>query len=315
MKLPKHFAFTYVFVSMLFFAVFSGCEQMNNTESAVSNSECDPVVAVVNGRELHRQMLLEVLLPSRGRAVLDNLILLELARDHARAQGVNFNDQMVRDELDRVLNDMAADQPELQRSELLNYMLASRGLSRNEFDVMLETRALLRSCVDHSVVITEQQLQQEYDIQYGRAVVVRIITMGNLREVEAVQRRVNAGESFANLVQQYSEDPVSLANNGLLGPFSRYDEQIDEPIRAAAFELTYIGQISPVVSHRQGSRQWWSLIELADAQDAQPVTLGQVSDELVEILRERTINQRMTILAQQLRDNAEVRIIDPLLRR
>lgn len=63
-------------------------------------------------------------------------------------------------------------------------------------------------------------------------------------EIESIRRRALAGESFATLAGQYSQDPGSAAQGGDLGTFGRGD--MVRPFEDAAFALQP-GQISDVV--------------------------------------------------------------------
>jgi len=69
------------------------------------------------------------------------------------------------------------------------------------------------------------------------------------KEAEAVRRRALAGESFAALARQYSQDPGSARQGGELGTFGRGD--MVRPVEEAAFSMEP-GQISDIVESPYG---------------------------------------------------------------
>ena len=112
-----------------------------------------------------------------------------------------------------------------------------------------------------------------------------------------------------------SQDERSLVRGGLLGPFSQADEQIPTAIRQAGLELKAIGQRSePIRYLDKDGLEWWCLLQLERIIPAEQVTLAQVRQELTQRVREREIRQRMAQLQRQLRKNARVEVVDPILK-
>ena len=68
--------------------------------------------------------------------------------------------------------------------------------------------------------------------------------------VEGLRARVLAGEDFADLARQYSEDPSSGPRGGDLGTFGR--GQMVPPFETAAFDLAEVGDVSEPVETQFG---------------------------------------------------------------
>ncbi len=68
--------------------------------------------------------------------------------------------------------------------------------------------------------------------------------------IESLRQRVLAGEDFAELAREYSEDTGSGANGGDLGEFGR--GQMVAPFEEAAFALQNVGDLSEPVESRFG---------------------------------------------------------------
>ncbi|MFI3136424.1 MAG: peptidylprolyl isomerase [Methylococcaceae bacterium] len=76
--------------------------------------------------------------------------------------------------------------------------------------------------------------------------------------LETISKRVAAGESFAELAKQYSEDKGSAAKGGELGVFER--GKTVKPFEDAAFSLKKPQQLSGVIETQFG----WHLIQLIE---------------------------------------------------
>ena len=89
---------------------------------------------------------------------------------------------------------------------------------------------------------------------------------------ETLRQRILAGEDFATLARQYSDDQASGQNGGDLGFFSR--TRMVAPFADAAFGLENIGDVSDIVETRFG----YHLIKLTDRKD--PLTYDEAYPEL-----------------------------------
>jgi peptidyl-prolyl cis-trans isomerase D len=93
--------------------------------------------------------------------------------------------------------------------------------------------------------------------------------------LEAVQQRLAAGEDFAELAREFSEDPASAEQGGDLG-FFKHGEMV-KPFEDAAFSLQP-GEMSGIVRTDFG----YHLIKLAEIQTAGYRPLEDIRSELVE---------------------------------
>jgi hypothetical protein len=195
-------------------------------------------------------------------------------------------------------------------------MMQNRGMTRAELGMIVQRQALLRRMVDPNVVIDDKMIAQEHQRQHGRKVEVRVLLVSNLRRIDQAQKRLAAGDSFAEVVSQLSEEEVSLNRGGLWGPFARDDERIPAAVRGEAFKLEKMGQRSEVIRYfdKTLDREWWCQMELIQVIAADKRGLIEVRQELEAILREHQITQRMQQLKQEILFKAKVEIVDPILR-
>lgn len=277
----------------------------------------DSPIAIVDGRPIGRNRVVDLLLRSHGVGVLEQLIGLELAERAATENGLSVAESDVDFEFDLALRRLsdplspssAAPADREAAEGLLDSVLAERNLSREEFLVTLRRNAYLRKIVQSQQVITEDQLQSEFHRRFGERVLVRHIQLGSAAEAGRVQDRLNAGEDFADLAGRYSVNTTSARKQGLLNPFSVDDEEIPAALRQAAFALTP-GQVSNVV--RVG--EWYQLLKLERALPAEQRDFDEVRGEMERDLRVRVSEAAMRELYEKLFQQARIDVRDPSIR-
>jgi peptidyl-prolyl cis-trans isomerase C len=138
---------------------------------------------------------------------------------------------------------------------------------------------------------------------------------GKHKQIEDILKRARAGEDFAKLASEYSEDPGSKNDGGLLPPFSR--GQMMPEFEAAAFSME-TNQISDVVKTAYG----YHIIKLLKKIPAKTEPYTGLDTKLAGGL-DLTIRDALTAQALQagapkyllgLRKDADVQILDPDLK-
>jgi len=293
--------------------VLLGCQSPDAKQT--TEPPANPIAAVVDGQTIYRDDLLKVLMPVHGRKAVDCLIDLRLIEAYTKQQNIVCPPNQFEIEKQSILDDMAPHLSYQQQLAVLDYLLASRGMGRSELELLIRTQTLLRAAVDPVVNVTMEDLERQFNAEYGRRVQIRLLAVTNLRKLETVKRVLNEGRSLAELIPQYSEHPRSLNNQGLLGPFSAQDSSIPAEIRQAAFALNEIAQRSDVINYFDDVHtQWWAILELVQIIPAAEKTLNDVENELRETIQRQTITQRMQALQQHLRQQARIQYVDPLLK-
>ena len=310
---------------LILITMFTGCKAPDNEPVTVSESletqpaddtPYDPAVARINGRAILKSDVAEVLWRGRARRILDEIVILETVRQQGRLKEIDVTEDIINQQLDRILQDLAPDKTHQEQLVLLDYMLAARGMTRPEFDLIVERQAILRQLVDSNIEINDQNLADEYDRQFGRKVVVRALIVSNLLRMEQAQQRLATGESFSEVVGQMSEDEVTLSQGGIWGPFTENEQQIPAIVRQTAFSLATPGDRSEVISYfdQKNNRPWMCMLELVQIIPAEPVPWDDVRESLISALTERQMRERTLALQSELTGKAVVEIIDPILR-
>jgi peptidyl-prolyl cis-trans isomerase C len=135
------------------------------------------------------------------------------------------------------------------------------------------------------------------------------------KQIEDILKRVRAGEDFATLAKEYSEDPGSKDNGGDLPPFPR-GAMVPE-FEAAAFSMTN-NQISDPITTKYGYHiiQFLGKVpaKTLTLQDTPPDSSVTVMDYIKEKLAEQKMQQTALPYLQTLTKSADVKILDPQLK-
>src|SRR5208283_3661248 len=120
------------------------------------------------------------------------------------------------------------------------------------------------------------------------------------KEMEGLLKRARAGEDFAKLAQEYSEDPGSKDKGGEY-TFAR--RQMVPEFEAAAFSLN-TNQVSDIVTTKYG----YHIIKLSEKIPARKVELAKVADRVKESLAMQAVQKQFGAYYEKLKAGAGVEI-------
>ena len=125
---------------------------------------------------------------------------------------------------------------------------------------------------------------------------------GAKNQLNEIKRRINAGEaSFAELAQQYSQDPGSAAENGELG---YQTPELYVPEFKHQIEILPVGQISEPFKTVHG----WHIVEVLDRREVDR-TDAAMKNRAYRILFNRKFNEEASTWLQELRAGAFVEVL------
>ena len=129
------------------------------------------------------------------------------------------------------------------------------------------------------------------------------------KQADDIRKRAAAGEDFAKLAKEFSEDPGSKDSGGEY-TFGR-GKMVPE-FEAAAFSLA-TNQVSDVVTTQFG----YHIIKLSEKIPAKVVTLAEVSDDLKEGLKSQELQKQLreTDFLEKMQKDANVEILDEKLKK
>ena len=273
-------------------------------------------IATVNGRVIPLGRLRYLLMRSRGLEVLEQLIGLETAAAAAEEAGVTITQADVDREHQRSLrrlvdplSSITSGAIDLDRAEtLLDTVLAQRGVSRDEFRLVMRRNAYLRKIVELDLSFTADELRREFDRLYGKRAEVRHIQLTSLGGVDRVKAALAEGKDFAELARRFSANEAGASRGGLLKPFATEDPSVPAVFREVAFSLMP-GEVSDPV--RLG--EWYHLIRLERILPREDIDFELLRGELERTLRDRRADQAMVEVFEKLFREASIEIGDPVL--
>ncbi len=117
-------------------------------------------------------------------------------------------------------------------------------------------------------------------------------------KIEEIRKRVAAGEDFAELAVELSEDSSS-ASGGDLGFFQR--EQVVQPFADAAFALV-VGETSQAVRTDFG----YHLIQVTGRKPESLIPFEEIRDRVTQLLEHEKVMQALEELVSELRQHADI---------
>ncbi len=212
----------------------------STTAPTASTQPRQNVVASVNGQQITRQELADECLRRYGEEVLESLVNKHLIWQACNTKGIKITNEDVEAEITRLAGKFG-----LAAGRWLTMLREERGITPEQYrqEIIWPTLAL-RALAAKQIVVSPQELQEAFEVEYGPRVKVRAITVSSRQRAD--QLRAEAAKNpddFGALAKQYSEDQ-SASVHGLIPPIRMH--MGNENIERAAFGLQE-GEISQVI--------------------------------------------------------------------
>jgi len=289
--------------------VFEQLQQEAKLVNVYNNPELQQkmpgVAATINGQSISIEALAEECLARHGVNVLEGevnrlLLLQELQQAGATVTSADIDTEIARaaDAYGYVERDGSPD-----IDAWLNTVTEDEGATVDLYvrDIVWPTAAL-KKIVGDKVAITTEDLQKGFEANYGARVEVRAIVLNDHRQAYKVfemARNNPSEEFFGQLASQYSVEPVSKSNRGLVPPIRRHGGQPE--VEKAAFALAP-GELSEVIVSGPHA------IILKCIGRTQPLVtdIADVRDELTKDLKEKKLRLLMADRFEAIQKNARI---------
>ncbi len=149
----------------------------------------------------------------------------------------------------------------------------------DDFKVALRGMLAVQRAIEER--ITEEELAEAAALLQVEA---RHILVDDEETAQEVLQKLEDGEDFAALAEEYSNDPGSAANGGDLGFFNENTGFVPEFWEAAS--ALEVGEISEPVQSDHG----WHIIEVTDRLEGQ--TVDELSDEELQELKDAIVSDK-----------------------
>lgn len=237
------------------------------------------------------------------RVVLDQIIEQRLIQQEARAHDASASDAQVDAQLAEIKRNFPSE-GEFQAA------LAQRGLTLTELRDRLRITQTMQNLMEKvtTVTATDAEIEQyfkERRSEYDRPEQVRAshILLESQDEARFVLARLQRGEKFGDLAQQYSKDPGSKSQGGDLGFVSR--GQLVGEFERAAFALA-TGRTSAIVKTQFG----YHIIKVTDKRPPQPARVEEVRDQIRAQLLSRKRDAAFQVFLKRVKAQAKITRFD-----
>ncbi len=207
-----------------------------------SNPNAPPsVMAVVNGHQITRQDLARECLRRYGEEILESIVNQHLILQACRDKQIQITQQDVEDEITRIASKFG-----LSVDRWLQMLDSERNIPASKYRAEIVWPMLaLRRLAASEIVVTQQELNEAYESEYGPQVEARMIVLSQLDAAQDWQKYLAAHPStFAEQAKKVSEDTSSASVGGIIPPIRRHVG--DPEVEKVAFALRE-GEVSPVI--------------------------------------------------------------------
>lgn len=269
--------------------------------SAAGSKKVLQYVADVEGRLIERRELASACLRFAGEEVLEELVSRQLVREHCARVGVTVTTEEVEAEMRKT-----AERHKVELNDLLDVWEKERGIDRELFADRVWQLLALRKLVAPQLAVSETDLREAFEAEYGEAVQARMIAVRDPMLAATVLKKAKAApDDFARLAREHSEDVNSASAGGLVQPIRRHRGEPE--FETAAFALAP-GEISDVVR----VAEYYFIIKCEGRTPPQekepgvPLTIDDVRPLLVQRIEEEKLPEYTSELFQQLKSQAQV---------
>ncbi|WP_418791902.1 peptidylprolyl isomerase [Phosphitispora sp. TUW77] len=223
------------------------------------NSQQD-VVATVNGENISKNELYELLVKQNGQQVLDSLISQKIIEFEAKKQNIVISDEDIQKELAKFHQSYGSE-------DAFNQALEMSGYSLDDIKKELTLNIKINKLLEPRISITEEEIKKYFDEnkeQFAQQKQVKAshILVETEEKANEIKKKLSDGQDFAQLAKDNSTDTMSKENGGDLGFFGSGDMVAE--FEKAAFALE-VGEISSPVKSEFG----YHIIKVTEVKEAQ----------------------------------------------
>lgn len=213
--------------------------------SACSSGDSEVVVETGNGN-ITQEDFYQALKEQYGEQVLQELVYEKVLSENYEVSEDELNEQV--------------DTMKEQLGSNFQLALAQYGMeSEEDLKEMLRTGLMQEKAAIKDVEATEEEMKEYYE-NYKPEIQARHILIADKETAEEVKKKLDDGEDFAKVAEEYSTDTASAANGGDLGWFGA--GQMVAEFEEAAYALE-VDEISDPVESQHG----FHIIQVTDKKE------------------------------------------------
>ena len=270
----------------------------------------DNIVAVVNGEEISRDTLANVLINIYGPEGLERIIRRTLVKQEAKKNNTKVTEEEIA--VRRELHINAQIQQQLQQSGLkseedLNRELEEADITLEQYkeniakvfkltNGQIEAELLAEKIIKGTVIVTDEELHEVFEEQLGEKILARQIVLRTIRDAERTLERIKSGANFEALAKKESIDRNSASREGKMRPFG------PQGVMGEAVANLKNGEISDIVKTDSG----YHIIKLEKRIPRSNKKFSEVKDDLKRLVTVQKVQARLNPWLINLAESANI---------
>ncbi|WP_101845056.1 peptidylprolyl isomerase [Halobacillus sp. Marseille-P3879] len=247
-------------------------------------------VATVNGEEIEKEDLYDLLVSQYGDEALDSLITSKIVQLEAEKNDIDVSQEDIDEE-------MAIYYDQYGGEEAFQSTLEESGVTIADFKEDLEEYLAMNQLLKDRISVTDEEKEAYFEenkesFNQPEQVTARHILTETKEEAQTVLDKLEEGEDFADLAAEYSTDDTTSESGGDLGTFG--EGEMVEAFDKAAFSME-AGEVSDPVETEYG----FHIIEVTDRTDAKEAVYEDVEEEVTDALYDSKLNEEYSVWLEE----------------
>ncbi len=260
------------------------------------NSNQD-VVASVNGENITKNELYELMVKQNGKQALDSLISQKVIELEAKKQKITVSDEDIQKEMETYYETYGGEEAFVQTLQMSGYSLED---VKKELALNIKINKLL----EPRIKITEEELKTYFEAnkeQFAQQKQVKAshILVETEEKANEIKKKLAEGQDFAQLAKENSTDTQNKDKGGDLGFFGSGD--MVKEFEETAFALK-VGEISAPVKTEFG----YHIIKVTEIKEAQEANYEQNKSKIKETLFAEKAQAEYGVLMQELQKDYKI---------
>jgi len=298
-------------IAFIFGAVLVTLGMICSNATFGSDVELDSeVVAVVNGEEISRDTLANVLININGAKGLERIIRRTLVKQEAKKRNLTITEEEIAERVALHINVQIQSQMKkggLKDEQDLKRELEKAGMTLEQYrtnigkmfkltDGQIEAELLAEKIIKETVEITNEELHEAFEEQLGEKILARQIVFRTIRDAEKTLERLKSGANFESLAKKESIDRNSASRGGRMRPFG------PEGVMGKAVANMKNGELSDIVKTDSG----YHIIKIEKRIPRSTKKFSEVKEDLEEFLTVQKVQTRLNPWLLNLAESADI---------
>ena len=268
------------------------------------------VVAVINGEEISRDTLANVLININGAEGLERIIRRTLVKQEANKRNLTITGEEIAERAELHINAQIQQQMKqggLKDEQDLKRELEKAGMTLEKYRTniakmfkltngQIEAELLAEKIIRETVKITNEELHEAFEEQLGEKILARQIVFRSNRDAEKALERLKSGANFESLAKKESIDRNSASRGGRMRPFG------PEGVMGKAVASLKNGELSDIVKTDSG----YHIIKLEKRIPRSTKKFSEVKEDLEKFLTVQKVQTRLNPWLLNLAESADI---------